>query len=119
MPRTILSMSRDHILLETRGAILRKSGHRVLSVSDIDDFVETLRHNDVDLVILGHSLLSHDREDAYRWLNEVAGRAPVIELYATAVPPKTPAQFHLAVHDRTFQDDLLALVQQVLSSQTN
>ena len=106
-------------MLETRGAILRKSGHRVLSVSEIDDFVEVLRQNQVDLVILGHSLLSKDREEAYRWLKDLECPAPVIELYATAVPPRTSAQFHLAVHDRTFQHDLLALVQQVLSAKTN
>ncbi len=119
MPRTILSLSRDHILLETRGAILRKSGHRVLSVGSLGEFLESLRDNQVDLVILGHSLPSHDRDEAFKGLQEVECGAPVIELYATSVPPKSQAQFQLAVHDRTFQADLLGLVTQVLSGKEN
>lgn len=98
---------------------MRKSGHKVLSVSDIGQFVATLRDNEIDLVILGHSLLTHDREDAFRALKESDSPAPVIELYATAVPPKSQAEFMLAVHDRTFQSDLLGLVSQVLSEAKN
>jgi DNA-binding NtrC family response regulator len=119
MTKTILSISHDHILLETRGAILRKTGHRVISVSSLEDFVTSLRESEIDLVILGHSVPAAEREQAYRLLQEHDCQCPVIELYATAAPPKSPAHFHLAVHDRTFQSDLLALVQQVLSSTPN
>lgn len=116
MPKTILSVSHDQILLETRGAILRKSGHRVVSVADVAEFASILREREIDLVILGHTLDSGDRDEAYRILQELDAPPPVIELYATLMPPKTPAQFQLAVHDRTFPIDLLNLVQQVLSS---
>ena len=119
MLKTILSISRDQLLLETRGAILRKSGHRVLSVNNLEDFTEAVRDEDVDLVIIGHTLPGHDRDDAYRALQESSCVAPVIELYATAVPPKSCAQFQLAVHDRSFQSDLLELVTRVLSDAVN
>lgn len=119
MPKTILSFSRDQILLETRAAILRKSGHNVLSVADLDQFLEALEQHDVELVVLGHTVPSNEREDVYRMLNEVNCMCPVIELYATAVAPKSPAHFHLAIHDRTFQTDLLQLVRQVLAEDQN
>ena len=119
MPKTILSISRDQILLETRAAILRKSGHHVVSVSDIEQFAEVLRDRDIDLVVIGHTLNMDDRDAAYRLLNELDCNSPVIELYATAVPPRSPAHFHLAVHDRTFQTDLLQLVRQVLTDEQN
>lgn len=119
MLKIILSVSRDQLLLETRAAILRKSGHRVVSVNSIDDFAEALESQSVDLIILGHTLPAHEREDAYRILAQSKSTAPVIELYSTALPSKSPAQFHLAIHDNTFQADLLALVQQVLSDAVN
>jgi len=117
--KTILSISRDQLLLETRAAILRKSGHQVISVSDPDEFLEALQQSQIDLIVLGHSLLPDDREEAFRFLSETGCSSPVIELYATTAPPKSPAHFQLAVHDRTFQTDLLALVQQVLADAVN
>ncbi len=119
MPKTILSISRDQLLLETRGAILRKSGHRVISVRSIDDFADAVREEKVALVVMGHTLPGHDRDDAFQVLKTEACAAPVIELYATAAPPKSSAQFQLAVHDRSFQSDLLSLVNQVLSDDVN
>ncbi len=117
--KTILSISRDQLLLETRAAILRKSGHQVVSVKTLDDFAAAVHDPGVDLVILGHTLPAHEREDVFSILREFSCDAPVIELYATATPPRSTAQFHLAVHDRTFQTDLLALVRQVLSDDVN
>ena len=117
--KTILSISRDQLLLETRAAILRKSGHQVISVKTLDDFASAIHDPGVDLIILGHTLPAHEREDAYSVLKELACEAPVIELYAGAGPPHSPAQFHLGVHDRSFQTDLLALVRQVLSDAVN
>jgi DNA-binding NtrC family response regulator len=117
--KTILSISHDQILLETRAAILRKSGHRVLSVSDVSELMETARENEIDLIVLGHTLSAEEREEVYRKLPEVDCQCPVIELYASQVPPRSPAHFHVAVHDRTFQSDLLLLVRQVLASETN
>jgi DNA-binding NtrC family response regulator len=117
--KTILSISHDQILLETRAAILRKSGHRVLSVSDVSEFLDAVRENTIDLIVLGHTLSAEEREEVYSSLPEVDCQCPVIELYASPVPPKSPAHFHLAVHDRTFQSDLLLLVRQVLSSEAN
>lgn len=119
MAKTILSISRDQLLLETRGAILRKSGHRVVSVKSVDDFADAIREEEISLVVLGHTLPGHDREDAYHVLAAEKCTAPVIELYATAAPPKSTAQFQLAVHDRSFQSDLLALVKQVLADDVN
>jgi DNA-binding NtrC family response regulator len=119
MPKTILSISRDQILLETRAAILRKSGHHVVSVLDLEQFVEAIRDRDIDLVVLGHTLNMDERDAAYRLMDEWGCKSPVIELYATAVPPRSPAHFHLAVHDRTFQTDLLQLVRQVLADEQN
>ena len=119
MPKTILSISRDHILLETREAILRRSGHHVISVSELSDFAKSIEEGDIDLVVLGHPLSSDDRDAAYRVLRELDCDCPVIELYATSVPPKSPAHFHLQVHDRTFQSDLLQLTRQILSGETN
>lgn len=119
MAKVILSISRDHILLETRGAILRKSGHRVISVGDLAALLEALQQNDVSLIVVGHTLSTHDRDETYRLLQENDVKSPVIELYATVAPPKSPAQFQLAVHERSFQSDLLQLVKQVLSEQPN
>ena len=119
MPKTILSISRDQLLLETRGAILRKSGHRVISVRTIDEFADAVREERVALVVIGHTLPGHDREDVHRVLELEACRAPVIELYATAAPPKSAAQFQLAVHDGSFQSDLLQLVRHVLADDVN
>ncbi len=119
MAKTILSISRDQLLLETRGAILRKSGHRVISVRSIEDFADAVREEEISLVVIGHTLPGQDRDDAYRIMDAEQCIAPVIELYATAVPPRSEAQFQLAVHDRSFQADLLALVGQVLSDEVN
>lgn len=119
MPKTIVSLSRDQILLETRAAILRKSGHHVVSASDLDQFAELIRDRDVDLVVIGHTLNRDERDTAYRLLDEWGCESPVIELYATAAPPRSPAHFQLAVHDHTFQTDLLQLVRQVLTDTQN
>lgn len=119
MPKTILSISYDQLLLETRAAILRKSGHKVISVSDLGAFKQALEEADIDLVVVGHTVSSQDRGQAYRLMGENECECPVIELYATATPPDSPAHFHLAVHDRTFQTDLVQLVRQVLADQPN
>jgi len=83
MQKTILSISRDQLLLETRGAILRKSGHRVVSVRSIEDFAAAVQEEEIALVVICHTLTGHDREDAYRVLIAEQCLAPVIELYAT------------------------------------
>ncbi len=119
MPKTILSISRDQLLLETRAAILRKSGHEVISVSNLEEFLQALQEIGVDLVVVGHTVPGAQRDEVYRILEEVECLCPVIELYASAVPPKTAAHFQLAVHDRTFQTDLLQLVRQVLAEEQN
>lgn len=119
MAKKILSISYDQILLETRAAVLRKSGHHVISVSNLAGFKQALEENDIDLVIVGHTVASHDRTQAYQLMGENECECPVIELYATTTPPHSPAHFHLAVHDRTFQTDLLQLVRQVLADQQN
>jgi DNA-binding NtrC family response regulator len=119
MPKTIVSISRDQILLETRAAVLRKSGHRVLSATDLEEFAELLSEHDVDLVVIGHTLNTDERETAYRLIAEAGSKSPVIELYATAMPPKSAAHFQLAVHDHTFETDLLHLVRQVLTDAQN
>jgi hypothetical protein len=120
MPRTIVSIARDQILLETRGALLRKSGQLVVSLADPEEFREYMvKKNRVDLIVLGHSLTPSDRDQISGLLRELETTAPVIELYATATPPKSSAQFLLAVHDQTFEADLLELVRQVLSSTPN
>lgn len=119
MPKTIVSISRDQLLLETRAAVLRKSGHHVISATDLEEFAELMQGREVDLVVIGHTLNLEERETAYRLVDESGSRSPVIELYATAAPPKSPAHFQLAVHDRTFETDLLQLVRQVLTDNQN
>jgi len=120
MTKTIVSIARDQILLETRAALLRKSGQRVISLAGPDEFREYMvQASPVDLLVLGHSLSGSDREQIFGLLQETTHNAPVIELYATASPPKSSAQFLLAVHDQTFESDLLALVRQVLAAAPN
>jgi DNA-binding response OmpR family regulator len=119
MPKTIVSVSHDQILLETRAAILRKSGHHVFSATDLDEFAELLRDREVDLVVIGHTLNMDERDAAYRLIDEWGCKSPVIELYAAAAPPASRAHFQLAVHDVTFQTDLLQLVRQVLTDAQN
>ena len=119
MSKRILSISYDQILLETRAAILRKSGHNVIPVSNLGGFKHALQEEDIDLVIVGHTVPQRDRDEAYRLMGESQCECPVIELYATSVPPESPAHFHLAVHDRTFEVDLLQLVRQVLAEGQN
>jgi hypothetical protein len=78
-----------------------------------------MENSSADLVVVGHSLSRDDRDQIYATLRSCAQQAPVIELYASASAPGSAAQFLLAVHDQTFEADLLALVRQVLSSTPN
>ncbi len=51
---TVLHISYDKLLLETRTAILRRAGYAVISASTLAMTMDALRDRRFDLVLIGH-----------------------------------------------------------------
>ena len=60
---SILSVSYDPSLLETRQGLLESKGHSVVSVSSVSEAVESCNNGTpFDLFLLGHSIPDRDKE---------------------------------------------------------
>ncbi len=58
MPRRVLSVSYDPVLLKTREMILQKEGYTVCSVQTLADAVQASYKDRFDVAIIGHSIPS-------------------------------------------------------------
>jgi len=61
MPRRVLSVSYDPVLLKTREMILEKQGYIVCSVQTLEDAIQASRSKCFDVAIIGHSIPIDDQ----------------------------------------------------------
>ena len=78
---TVLSVSRDHLLLKTREHVLRTAGYEVVSSETFREAVASLQQSELpDLLLLGHTLSEDEKDELERQLRKISQTTPIVEL---------------------------------------
>lgn len=80
MPRRVLSLSYDPVLLKTRAMILQKEGYTVWSVHTLRDALEASRKRCFDAAIIGHSIPVDDQQQIATMIRENCAAAFIVAL---------------------------------------
>ena len=86
MPKRILSISYDSVLLETRHMMLEQAGYIVVSAEGLADAIEHCS-GDFDLVIMGHSIPQKDKRAMIAELHHHGLNAPLLSLLRRGEEP--------------------------------
>ena len=90
MSKRILSVSYDEHLLATRGALLEREGHQVISALGFTQCAARCDEGNFDLFILGHSIPEDDKRELMRMFRANCA-APVLALRRQGEDPPTGA----------------------------
>jgi CheY-like chemotaxis protein len=93
----ILSISYDETLLSTRQLMLEAQGHKVSSALGFATALKLCRESDYDLLIMGHSIPSSDKEQIIKTLRLVC-KAPVLALLRATEPQLRVAEYNHELH---------------------
>jgi CheY-like chemotaxis protein len=74
----ILSVCLDSSLLETRKLVLESAGYLAVSVTSVEEAVSRFLAADFDLVLLGHSIPTRDRERMTHLIRASRPTTPVV-----------------------------------------
>lgn len=87
---TVLTVSRDEIVLYSRNEILRQAGYKVLSTLDETEAVVIAHNEPIDAVVLGDSIPCEDRNALVRAIRAVNRSAAILVLClgCDPVPPE-------------------------------
>jgi len=105
----ILSISYDEALLRTREMLLKRKGYEVESAIGFSAALHACEHQRFDLVIMGHSIPSEDKEQIIRQLRAVC-KTPILALRRPNDPPLKAAEYTLDSGD---PEIFLANVQEI------
>jgi DNA-binding response OmpR family regulator len=97
MPKRILSVSYDSVLLATREMLLEQKGYIVTSALGFTQSVEHCRNKSFDLFILGHSI---PEKDKLHLIETFRGNcaAPILSLERIG-EPQVQCDFHASPDD--------------------
>ena len=105
----ILSISYDHVLLETRRLLLEASGYSVTSALGLKESMYYCKQGGFDLFILGHSIPHFDKKKLIREFR-ASCRAPIVSLRSLSEPAVVGANYYVDPDP----ESVLDLVAQVL-----
>ena len=107
--RTILTISKDEMLLATRAAVLRKTNAEVIAAT-AREAKKILKSRQFDLVVLCHSLSTEETLEIASLAHQQTIAVPVL----TVVPNGDPvSEWRLVVSDSTASCDPRMLVEKV------
>ncbi len=95
----VLHISFDRAIRETRDAILRAAGFRVLSVSTLKEVVAACRNYEFDAVVVGHTIPTAERGAVLAAARACRSKPRVIAMYKLAPDEITGADVALDSHD--------------------
>ena len=86
MPKRILSISYDSVLLKTRQVLLEQAGYEVVSAVG---FAEAIKHcaGDFDRIIMGHSIPQEDKKAMLKEIHRHGCNAPLLSLLRVGEVP--------------------------------
>ena len=110
MPKRILSVSYDDVLLATRKMLLEQKGYSVMSALGFREAVENCQNDAFDLFVLGHSI---PEKDKLHLIGAFRGSCPAPILSLERIGEKqVPCDFHASPDDPAkflqVVDDILA-----------
>ena len=111
MKNRILSVSYDRALLDTRHMLLTNAGFKAKSAVGFTAAIELCRSGQFDLIILGHSIPSKDK-DAIMEQARKSSDAPVLALTRTGELNPDKADHHLDAAEGP--ESLIAKVNSIL-----
>lgn len=112
MPKSILSVSYDDVLLATRKMLLEQKGYSVTSALGFTEAIETCQNDAFDLFILGHSIAEKDK---LHLIETFRGSCPAPILSLERIGEKqVPCDFHASPDD---PEKFLKVVGDILSGQ--
>lgn len=112
---TILVVSVDPALLETRHKLLIGEGYRAFKASNWAEFESGCGDHDFDLILLGQSIPPSLKHDMHDFAGKQCPKAKVAELYLHA--PSIPAKYSLDVR-ASDPEEFLGFVKRVLEDKS-
>lgn len=109
----ILSTSYDEALLRTRGWMLEREGHEVVSAMGFHEARDACNQPGFDLFIMGHSIPKKDKEDLISCFRAVNPNAPIVALIRSNEP--RISQVDAYVHPGN-PEDLIRILRPLLTS---
>ena len=88
----ILQCGHDVLLLTTRELILRRDGFRVSNATSLSDALRTLARENVDLLLLCHTLNEHELRDIFAIVHTLSEPPRVLTLMAKPFHPPHPVR---------------------------
>lgn len=80
VPKRVLSISYDVVLLNTRAMILEREGYTVTSAQTLRDAIALLQQDRFDAAIIGHSIPIEEQRQMSEAIRQQCPDAPVIAL---------------------------------------
>jgi CheY-like chemotaxis protein len=121
MPKRILSVSYDSVLLATREMLLQQRGYAVTSALGYTEALEHCRYGEFDLFILGHSIPHKDKLHLIQAFRESCD-APILSLERIN-EKRVPCDLHASPDDPQrfldVVDDILAGHRDQLTAETS
>jgi DNA-binding response OmpR family regulator len=114
MPKRILSVSYDPVLLATRQMLLEQKGYSVTSALGFTQSVEHCRNKGFDLFILGHSIPEKDKLHLIETFRGSCA-APILSLERIG-EPQVQCDFHASPDDPA---EFLQVVDGILAGHEN
>jgi DNA-binding NtrC family response regulator len=114
MPKQILSVSYDDVLLATRKMLLEQKGCSVTSALGFRDAMEHCQNDAFDLFILGHSIPEKDKLHLIETFRKNCS-APILSLERFG-EKKVPCDFHASPDD---PEKFLKVVDDILVGREN
>jgi DNA-binding response OmpR family regulator len=112
MPRRILSVSYDAVLLATRQMLLEQKGYTVTSALGFREALEHCQSDRFDLFILGHSIPLKDKLHLIETFRASCA-APILSLERIG-EPQVKCDFHASPDD---PEKFLQMVEKILAGQ--
>ncbi len=114
MPKRILSVSYDAVLLATRKMLLEQKGYSVMSALGFTEALEQCQNEDFDLFILGHSIPERDK---VHLIKTFRGSCPAPILSLERIGEKqVPCDFHASPDN---PEKFLEVVDGILAGREN
>jgi DNA-binding NtrC family response regulator len=115
MPRRVLSISYDPILLSIRQQLLEQNGYTVVSAEGFTEAMERCRGGEYDMVVMGHSIPHKDKEALFDAVTRHC-KVPVLCLMRTGEPPLAGVAASI---DPMSPSDFLKAVQDIFARKAN
>jgi hypothetical protein len=112
----VLSVGLDSSTLFERNLLLQSAGHSVISSSSLKEAVNRIRTNDLDLILLCHSIPATDRE---RMTCLIRASGSLVSVVSVAETKGQRDLFPDATFDESDQSSFLSSIHEILASSAN